>query len=122
MIGFSIMMWFVSIMLMIVAVSLLNGNISGIHGKIFDNTEDKAGYGKALGKPLVLTSVGIFLSGIIMLVTKGNMVMLYVLILLLGVIVVAGVWFGLVQRRFSRTIEENAEVQQTKNNRYLCIS
>lgn len=50
MIGFSIMMWFVSFVILMVAISLLRGNVSTMHGKVFDTTEDKVGYGKQLGK------------------------------------------------------------------------
>lgn len=48
MIGFSIMMWFVSFVILMVAVALLRGNVSTMHGKVFDTTEDKVGYGKQL--------------------------------------------------------------------------
>ena len=43
MIGFSIMMWFVSFVILMVAISLLRGNVSTMHGKVFDTTEDKVG-------------------------------------------------------------------------------
>ena len=35
-IGFSIMMWFVSIILIFLGVSLLKGNYSSVHGKVLD--------------------------------------------------------------------------------------
>lgn len=54
MIGFSIMMWFVSFVVLMVAISLLRGNIAAMHGKVFDNTEDKVGYGKQLEKCVFL--------------------------------------------------------------------
>ncbi len=40
MLGFSIMMWFVSAILIFVSISLLKGNYSFVHGKVFD-TSDK---------------------------------------------------------------------------------
>ena len=42
MIGFSIMMWFVSFVMFMVAISLLRGNVSVIHGKVFEATKDKS--------------------------------------------------------------------------------
>ena len=38
MIGFSIMMWFVSFVILMVAVALLRGNVSTMHGKVFEKT------------------------------------------------------------------------------------
>lgn len=50
MIGFSIMMWFSSALLIFFSISLLKGNYSSVHGKVFETTNDKNGYAKALGK------------------------------------------------------------------------
>ena len=61
MIGFSIMMWFVSFVILMVAVALLRGNVSTMHGKVFDTTEDKVGYGKQLGKMSLFISIGLCL-------------------------------------------------------------
>lgn len=49
MLGFSIMMWFVSFVILMVAIALLRGNVSVVHGKVFDETEDKVGYAKQMG-------------------------------------------------------------------------
>ena len=46
MLGFSIMMWFVSAILIFVSISLLKGNYSFVHGKVFDTTDNKKGYAK----------------------------------------------------------------------------
>ena len=53
MIGFSIMMWFCSALLIFVSFSLLKGNYSSVHGKVFETTNDRKGYAKALGKPVL---------------------------------------------------------------------
>ena len=47
MIGFSIMMWFSSALLIFFSISLLKGNYSSVHGKVFETTNDKNGYAKA---------------------------------------------------------------------------
>ena len=38
------MMWFVSAILIFVSISLLKGNYSFVHGKVFDTTDNKKGY------------------------------------------------------------------------------
>ena len=53
MIGFSIMMWFCSALLIFVSFSLLKGNYSSVHGKVFETTNDRKGYAKALGKTVI---------------------------------------------------------------------
>lgn len=67
MIGFSIMMWFVSFVILMVAVALLRGNVSTMHGKVFDTTEDKVGYGKQLGKMSLFISIGLCTCGVVAL-------------------------------------------------------
>ena len=57
MIGFSIMMWFCSALLIFVSFSLLKGNYSSVHGKVFETTNDRKGYAKALGKPVLLIGI-----------------------------------------------------------------
>lgn len=52
MMGFSIMLWFCSVIMIILSISLLRGNYDSMHGKVFDNTTDKTRYAKALGKPI----------------------------------------------------------------------
>ena len=41
MIGFSIMMWFCSALLIFVSCSLLKGNYSSVHGKVFETKNDR---------------------------------------------------------------------------------
>lgn len=98
MIGFSIMMWFASFIVLMVAISLLRGNISIIHGKVFDATEDKVGYGKQLGKMCVLICFGLCISGIVAFLTKGSMEIVYALIILLVTIAISAVWYFFIQR------------------------
>lgn len=68
MIGFSIMMWFSSALLIFFSISLLKGNYSSVHGKVFETTNDKNGYAKALGKPVLLIGICVLLSGVIAVV------------------------------------------------------
>jgi len=100
MIGFSIMMLFVAFLLFMLAVSLLRGNISSIHGKVFDAAEDKVGYAKNLGRPCLLLSIGFFISSIIGILNKSDAAIVYALIESLIVIILAAIWFLLIQKRY----------------------
>ncbi len=101
MIGFSIMMWFVSIILFCVSLSLLRGNVSVVHGKVFDTTNDKVGYAKALGKPVLLMAIGMVICGVIALLeTVGDIAIVYALAVLVIVVSVAVIWFIKIQKRY----------------------
>ena len=100
MIGFSIMMWFISIILCLTAVSLLRGNTAAIHGKVFEATEDKTGYGKAIGKTVLFMSMGILVCGIVALFGSVAVAIRNALIVLGIVVVVAVVWFLAVQKHY----------------------
>ena len=105
MIGFSIMMWFVSIILIFLGVSLLKGNYSSVHGKVLgkvlDTTNDKEGYAKELGKPTLLIGIGLFISGIIAVILPHDFSITVAAGFLLFIVVISGIWFYRVQKRFS---------------------
>ena len=98
MIGFSIMMWFVSIILFIVSISLLKGNYLLMHGKVFDNAKDKEGFAKATGKPVLFMAFGIAVSGIVAVVTNNIVISV---IIVLCVAVIMGIWLVKIQKRFA---------------------
>lgn len=98
MIGFSIVMWFISIILFIVSISLLRGNYSSMHGKVFNKTKDKVGYAKTSGKPVLLLAIGIALSGMTAVVTSKITVSVIIIIV---AAVIMSIWFINIQRKFS---------------------
>ena len=49
---------------------LLKGNYSFVHGKVFDTTDNKKGYAKELGKPVLFVGIGILVSGVIAIIVK----------------------------------------------------
>lgn len=100
MIGFSIMMFFCSVIIITLSISLLKGNYSGIHGKVFDNTKDKKGYAKALGKPALLLGTGTAIAGILTIVIHEFYSIIIAVIFLLLLIIIAGLWFVKLQKRF----------------------
>lgn len=101
MIGFSIMMLFCSTVIIILSILLLRGNYAGIHGKVFDNTEDKEGYAKALGKPVLLLGAGIAIIGILAIATQGLYAIICSVLFLLMTVIIVGLWFVKIQKRFS---------------------
>ena len=101
MIGFSIMMWFVSAILIFVSISLLKGNYSFVHGKVFDTTDNKKGYAKELGKPVLFVGIGILLSGVIAVVLPKDYAISIAVVFILFIAVVAGIWLYKIQKRFS---------------------
>lgn len=101
MIGFSVMMWFCSAVTIMLSIPLLKGNASGMHGKVFDHTEDKEGYAKAVGKPVLLLGAGIAFVGILAIVIQGACSIIVSMTFLFLLIIVVGLWFVKVQKRFS---------------------
>ena len=114
MIGFSIMMWFVSFVILMVAISLLRGNVSTMHGKVFDTTEDKVGYGKQLGKVSLFISIGLCTCGVVAFLIKSSMAIVYALVILLAVIVVSAIWFVFIQKRYMRESNRRFEFDGKK--------
>lgn len=101
MIGFSIMMWFISILLIFLSVSLLKGHSSSVHGQVFDSTNDKEGYEKEIGKPILLIGTGTLISGILAVILRKDYAILIAVGFLLLIVVIAGIWFYKIQKRFS---------------------
>lgn len=82
MIGFSIMTWFIAVIMIGLSISLLKGNYTFVHGNVFDRTKDKAGYAKKLGKPVLLLAVGIAISGVLAAALPQEYAMTIVIIFL----------------------------------------
>lgn len=98
MIGFSIMMWFVSIILFFVSMSLLKGKHSLMHGRVYDNTNDKEKYAMAVGKPVLVLAIGIAASGVAAVVTGNIIISLFIIV---GTVIIAALWFVNIQKRFA---------------------
>lgn len=110
MIAFSIMMWFCSAIVIILSISLLKGNYSSMHGSVFDRTEDKEGYAKAVGKPVLLVGIGIGITGVSAIVIQGSYSIIISLIFMVLVILIAGLWFVKIQKRWGVRDENTKEV------------
>ena len=101
MLGFSIMMWFVSAILIFVSISLLKGNYSFVHGKVFDTTDNKKGYAKELGKPVLFVGIVILVSGVIAIIVKNHSIptAVFFLAIIAGI---AGLWLHKIQKNFRK--------------------
>ena len=101
MLGFSIMMWFVSFVICIVAISLAKGNGEIVHGKTFDRVKDKVGYAKKLAGPCFLISFGFCLGGITAILIQNNLAIIYAVAVISLFIVVAAIWFVRINRKYT---------------------
>ena len=106
MIGFSITTWCIAVIMLCLGISLLKGNYTFVHGKVFDRAEDKAGYAKQFGKPVLLLAAGIAISGVIAVVLPQEYAMPVVIIFLLLVAVVTIGLFYRVDKYFCKSLSE----------------
>ena len=81
---FSIILFLTSLMFIILGISIYKGNIELIHSYHQENVTDKIGYGKAMGKALIVFSIPMLISGVMALFTES---VLPVIILIVGMIV-----------------------------------
>lgn len=102
MIGFSIMMWFVALILLIVGISLLKGNHSSMHGKVYRETENKETFAKATGKPVVGIAIGICATGIIAIAIPDVYAIYGALVCIILTAGIGGVWLYKVNTHFSK--------------------
>ena len=81
---FSIILFLTSLMFIILGISIYKGHIELIHSYHQENVADKVGYGKAMGKALIVFSIPMLISGVMALFTE---LVLPVIILIVGMIV-----------------------------------
>lgn len=69
---------------------------------MFDNTEDKKEYAKALGKPILLLGVGIAVAGVAAVLIQGFYSIIISIIFLLLFVIIVGIWFVKIQKKFNK--------------------
>ena len=106
MIGFSIMTWFIAVIMIGLSISLLKGNYTFVHGNVFDRTKDKAGYANKFGKPVLLLAVGRAISGVLAGALPQDYAMTIVIIFLLLVVAVTIGLFYRVDKYFRKSLLE----------------
>lgn len=100
MIAFGIMMWFVSIIFVVLSILLLRGNYSSVHGKVLDSTEDKEEYAKDLGKPVLFLGVGFAVVGITAVVLPQKYSILISVAFIVIIVMIAGIWIRKILNKF----------------------
>ena len=93
MIGFSIMTWFIAVIMIGLSISLLKGNYTFVHGNV-------------LGKPVLLLAVGIAISGVLAVALPQEYAMTIVIIFLLLVVAVTIGLFYRVDKYFRKSLLE----------------
>ncbi len=68
--------------------------------KVFDNIEDKEGYARALGKPVLLMGTGLDIIGIAVVAIPGVYAIFVSLSLLLLMVIFDSVWFVKILKKF----------------------
>lgn len=101
MIAFSIMLWFVSIIFVVLSISLLRGNYASVHGKVLDRTDNKEGYAKALGKPVLLLGVGFAVAGITAVVLPQKYSILISVAFIVIILMIAVIWVSKIFNKFT---------------------
>ena len=81
---FSIILFLTSVLLIIIGVSIYKGNIELIHSYHQENVTDKVGYGKAMGKALIILSLPLIASGIIAFFTES---VIPTIVLIVGMVI-----------------------------------
>ena len=81
---YSIILFLTSLIFIILGISIYKGNIALIHSYHQENVTDKVGYGKAMGKALIIFSLPLIISGVLALFIENS---IPVIILIVGMVV-----------------------------------
>ena len=81
---FSTILFLTSILFIILGICIYKGNTQLVHSYHQENVTDKVGYGKAMGKALIIFSIPMLISGAIALFTESA---LPVIVLIVGMVV-----------------------------------
>ena len=101
MLVYSIIMCIVATVFMGVRIAIYKGKTDLIHDYHQTKVTDKAAYGKAFGKALLLIAIAVLLSGVIGLL--DNLVVLSVVVLIIGICIGAGCIVA-VQRKYNKGV------------------
>ena len=94
-------MFLVSAVFTGISIAIYKGKTDLIHDYHQTKVTDKAAYGKAFGKALLLIAIAVLLSGVIGLL--DNLVVLSVVVLIIGICIGAGCIVA-VQRKYNKGV------------------
>ena len=98
---YSIIMFLVAAIFMVVSIAIYRGKTDLIHDYHQTRVKDKAAYGKAFGKAMFVITVALLLSGIIGLIE--NLELFAVAVLIIGLII-GFICIAAVQKKFNNGI------------------
>ena len=101
MLVYSIIMCIVATVFMGVSIAIYKGKTDLIHDYHQTKVTDKAAYGKAFGKALLLIAIAVLLSGVIGLL--DNLAVLFVVVLIIGICIGVGCILA-VQRKYNKGV------------------
>ena len=101
MLVYSIIMCIVSTVFMGISIAIYKGKTDLIHDYHQTKVTDKAAYGKAFGKALLLIAIAVLLSGVIGLL--DNLAVLSVVVLIIGICIGASCIVA-VQRKYNKEV------------------
>ena len=104
MVLYSIIMFLAAVPMIKISISIYRGKTSLIHDYHQTKVTDKAAYGKAFGKALLVVSMALLLSGIIGLFGASETIaMIAVIVLFIGLFIGIA-WIVAVQKKYNKGV------------------
>lgn len=104
MVLYSLILFFAAVPMIIVSISIYKGNTKLIHDYHQTNVTDKAAYGKAFGKAMLVVSMAILLSGIIGLFGDSAAIATIAIAVLFIGLLIGIVWIVAVQKKYNNGV------------------
>jgi maltodextrin utilization protein YvdJ len=101
MIAYSIIMFAISILFLVISIAIYRGNTNLIHSYHQSNVSDKEGYGRAFGKALLPLAIGPFISGVISLLVEDDVIILSSMGAMVLGLVISLVMIFVVQKKYN---------------------
>ena len=104
MVLYSIIMFLAAVPMIKISIAIYQGKTNLIHDYHQTKVTDKAAYGKAFGKAMLVVSAALLLSGIISLFGSSDVIsMIAVAVLLIGLFIGIA-WIVAVQRKYNKGV------------------
>lgn len=75
--------------------------------KVFETTNDRKGYAKALGKPVLLIGICLLFSGVIAVILPKDYAISIAVIFILFIAVICSIWLYKIQKDFRKSQFDN---------------
>lgn len=98
---FSIITFVIAAVILVTGIMVYRGRTELIHSYHQTRVTDKKGYGRAIGKSLIVLSIGIFASGIVALLGDSDAVIIAAVVLLFAAIIAGLVCIYKTQKRYN---------------------